>query len=250
VGLPVVRARWRDAAAQETAREAILRLVTGGDLTELGLGRVSGRVDLRGLWLASLRGMPRDAGRPDHAVASDVVWRDVDLSSGTVPIDLVRCSLSNVCLDRVQWPEWRAGQSVLDGCTFARADLRGCSLDGYNPGLQDRPVPDTPTVYTNCTFDRTRIGQYASWGRATFEDCRFVDTDLPNPFWTRGANLIRCRFEGDFREVCFGWTGPISEPLPQLQDVDVTRARFTSLESYATRGSGLITTADQVVEGP
>lgn len=162
VGLPVVRARWRGAAARETAREAVLRLVTGGDLTGLGLGRVRGRIDLRGLWLASLRGIPRDPGQPDHAVASDVVWQDVDLSSGTVPIDLVRCSLSNVCLDRAQWTWWRAGQRALD----------------------------------DCTFDRTRIGRDASWGRATFEDCRFVATDLPNPFWIRGANLIRCRFEG------------------------------------------------------
>jgi uncharacterized protein YjbI with pentapeptide repeats len=140
--------------------------------------------------------------------------------------------------------------SRFTGCSFARADLRGGNSDGWNDGLQDRPLRAAVSRFEDCIFSRTRTGQYGTFGRAVFERCTFTDTDFPEPVWFRGANLIDCSFRGQFRTVCFGWTGPIHEPLPVLDRVDVREARFESLEVYGVRGSGLITAEGQEVYRP
>lgn len=239
--------RWRNAAGQSLAREVVSRLVTGRSLEDLSLGTVKGRADARALWLASLRGIPGVRSGLSFALAQGQVVQDVDFSYGGVAIHFDGCQVRNVVFDRVCWPDWRVVASTVVGCSFVGADFRSVRLDGWNDGLQDRPLRHPSSSYEGCDFTRTRTGGYASYGRATFTECAFHNTGFANPEWLRGANLIRCTFSGRYREVCFGWTGPYSEPPPVLEAVDVTTAQFASLEVYAVRGSGLITRPGQVM---
>ncbi len=236
-----LRERWR-GTAQPLAREVTARLVEGRSLHDLDLAAVDGRVDLRGLWVVSSRGLP---GLADHdrlsttPTAARVVWRDLDLSHSTLRIDLLDAEVHNVRLNRVGWQDWRATATIFTDCSFQGADLRGACFDGYNSGLESRSGPNPISTYRRCDFTRTRIGPYGGFGRARLEDCVFAETRLPSPMWFAGAHIERCRFVGRFRTVCFGWTGVVAGTAPWL-DADVSEAEFESLEVYAHSGPGAI----------
>lgn len=237
-----LRDRW-GGERQTLARDTVARLLTGSALAGLDLAEVDGRVDLRGLWLVSSKGLPGlKPGDPLATVptARDVTWRDLDLSHSTFRIDLQDAKVENVRFDNVGWQHWRATSSTFRLCSFIGSDLRDANFDGYNSGLQDHPVPNAKSKYWRCDFQRTRIGPYGSFGRATLEECRFSDTKFPSPMWFRGADLQRCVFAGTFKTVCFGWTGQWSEDLPWLE-TDLTGASFDELEVHAHAGPGIVT---------
>ena len=220
-----------------------MRLLTGESLVGLELDEVDGRVDLRGLWLASSRSLPGlDPEDPLATVptATEVNWRDIDLSHSTFRIDIKDSLVENVRFDHVGWQNWRATSSKFRLCTFVGADLRDANFDGYNSGLQDHPVPHPSSHYWRCHFQRTRVGPYGSFGRAVLEACRFSDTKFPSPMWFRGASVRRCVFAGTFKTVCFGWTGQWSEEPPWLE-ADLIDASFDDLEIYAHSGPGVLT---------
>ena len=215
------------------------RLILGGSLEELDLDRVTGRLDLRGLWLARTRGLPGLPSDPLATVptAEGVTWRDLDLSGSTFRIDLRNAALSNIAFDSAGWPDWNVEASTLRDCTFVAASMGDTHFD-RNSGLQDRPLVTASSRLEGCDFTRTRLGPYSSFGRADIVGCTFASTRFPSPMSFRGASLQSCRFTGSFRSVSFGWTGPHAEPPPHL-DADVSGADFESLDIYAHAGPGL-----------
>lgn len=237
-----LRDRWR-GDRQKLAHETVVRLLTGNALTGLDLAEIDGRVDLRGLWLVSSKDLPGlTPGDPLATVptAHDVTWRNLDLSHSTFRIDLQEAQVENVRFDNVGWQHWRATSSTFRLCSFTGSDLRDANFDGYNSGLQDRPIQNPSSTYWRCLFQRTRIGPYGSFGRAILEECRFSDTRFPSAMWFRGADVRRCVFAGSFETVCFGWTGPWSEEPPWLE-ADLSDASFDDLEVYAHSGPGIVT---------
>jgi uncharacterized protein YjbI with pentapeptide repeats len=241
--LPLVKERWSGSNGQALAREVITRLLTGDKLDDLHLGRYRGRTDLRGLWLVSSRGLPgpRLAGQLEGVPAADgVTWSGLDLSSSTFRIDLQGSTVVNTALDRVGWQGWVVSRSVLQDCSFTSADLRDASFDHGNGYLPSDPVRQQPAEYLRCAFTRTRTGPYASWGRAIFDHCEFSSTQFTSPQWFHGAELIGCRFRGEFRDVIFGWAKPGHEPAPRVEAVDVREATFTAVSLLVHRGSGLL----------
>ena len=109
LGVASVRAlknRW-SGERQQVARVVVERLILGGSLEELDLDRVTGRLDLRGLWLARTRGLPGLPSDPLATVptAEGVTWRDLDLSGSTFRIDLRNAALSNIAFDSAGWPD-------------------------------------------------------------------------------------------------------------------------------------------------
>jgi hypothetical protein len=241
VASAALRQRWSGKTGQDLARSIITRLLTGDSLDGLPLESVEDRVDLRGLWLASSRGLPgpRLAGDLEGVpAATNGTWSDLDLSYGTFRMDLTGMTVRNVRFDRVGWQNWRVRASRLTGCSFRAADLRDSHFDDGNGRLASEAVLHPVSRYDDCDFTRTRTGHYASWGRAVFEDCLFDSTKLGSPNWFYGAQLRRCTFRGEFRDVCFGWPVTHDEPAPWL-DIDTTDATFSSLGIYAHRGPGI-----------
>jgi hypothetical protein len=241
--LRALRQRWSGQDGQDLARSAVVRLLVGDSLDDLPLGLYRGRVDLRGLWLASARGLPgpRLAGDLEGVPAADGgMWTDLDLSHATFRLDLAAATVTNVLFDRVAWQGWRVRDSQLADCSFRAADLRDSNFDVGNAPLPDQQKQQPASRYQRCDFTRTRTGPYVSWGRAVFEECVFDSTKFGSPNWFYGAELKKCRFRGEFRDVSFGWPNPGSEPAPVLDSVDAREATFGSLGIYAHRGSGLI----------
>ena len=240
--LGMLRQRWSGHDGQQLARSAIIRLLAGDPLGELPLAQHDGRVDLRALWLVSARGLPgpRLTGDLEGVPAADGgAWADLDLSYATFRIDLAGMTVTNVLFDRAGWQGWRVKASRLTDCSFRAADLRDSQFDLANGPLPGQHAHQPASCYRRCNFTRTRTGPYANWGRAVFEDCLFDSTRFTSPNWFYGAELKRCIFRGQFRDVCFGWPNPGSEPAPLLESVDVREATFGSLGIYAHRGSGL-----------
>lgn len=244
----VLRQRWSGKGGQDVARSAICRLLTGESLDGLPLERHEGRIDLRGLWLVSSRGLPglRLAGELEGVPAADSgIWADLDFSYATFRIDLAGTTVTNVLFNHVGWQGWRVKASRLTDCSFRAADLRGSSFDGANGRLASDPLRHASSYYQRCDFTRTRTGQRGTWGRAVFEECVFGSTKFESPNWFYGAELRRCIFRGEFREVCFGWGVPADQPAPWLE-VDARDATFYSLGIYVHRGPGVNLTAGQL----
>jgi len=241
--LPPLKRRWAGRDGQRLAREVVLCLLTGTKLDGLGLGQHGGRTDLRGLWLASARGLPgpRLAGGLEGVpAAAGVTWSGLDLSGATFRLDLEAAVVVNSLFDRVGWQGWRVSRSALQDCSFAGADLRDASFDHGNTGLPGDAAAQEPTSYLRCSFARTRTGPYASWGQAHFNNCEFDSTKFTSPHWFRGAELTDCTFRGQFRDVIFGLPNPGDQQAPRISGVDVRDATFEDLTLMIHRGTGLI----------
>jgi uncharacterized protein YjbI with pentapeptide repeats len=241
--LPAIKQRWAGPEGQSLAGEAVLRLLKGQKLDDLALGQHRGRTDLRGLWLASARGLPgpRLAGQLESVpAAGGVEWSGLDLSGSTFRIDLHDARVSDSAFDRVGWQGWRVRSSTIQSCSFTGADLRDARFDDGNGRLPGDAVIYDPTTYQRCDFTKTRTGPYAAWGRAVFDRCMFSSTQFTSPQWFHGAELINCTFEGQFREVILGWAKPGTGPPPRIDNVYVQNASFQNLTLMTHQGSGLV----------
>jgi uncharacterized protein YjbI with pentapeptide repeats len=244
-----LRDRWRGPEGQERATRVVSALATGSPISSLGLDRIGGRLDVRGLWLVSTRDLPAECitGLSIQTLPG-VEWRELDFSHSTLSLNLISADVGDCCFDGVGYRTWRVVDSNLDRCTFARADLRDSHLDGWNSGMQRDPNGHPSSRYVDCTFTRTRFGPYDGFGRATFTRCTFDRTSFPSPMWMYGANFADCTFSGDFRTVCFGSPGKgTGEPAPLLDNVDASAASFASLETYRYKGSGIAVREGQEV---
>jgi hypothetical protein len=246
--LPAIKQRWAGAEGQSLAREAVLRLLTGSELDGLVLGQHKGRIDLRGLWLASARGLPgpRLAGELEGVPAAyGVAWSGLDLSGSTFRIDLQDAEVTDTVFDRVGWQGWRVRSSTVQGCSFTGADLRDARFDDGNGRLPGDAVIYKPTTYLQCDFTKTRTGPYVGWGRAVFDHCMFSSTQFTSPQWFYGAELISCTFQGQFREVILGWAKAGTEPPPRIDNVDVRNATFQDIALLTHQGSGLVSESER-----
>ena len=235
--------RWRAPEGQDLVAEIISRLVRGKKLDGLPVGRIDGRWDLRGLWLAAPSRIPPAArGRHDSLLIRRTRLTSVDLSWASLPFQFERARVTDCVFDGVDWNLQIEG-SRFQSCTFTRAKFQWAAFDYPNSQLQDRsrPVQQPRSRYVRCDFTRTHLDRYSGFGRAVIEDCVFRDTTFPAVIGPLiGADLIRTRFEGHFRALDFGWSGPVRENPPILQDVDVSQAQIDHLRVHAVRGSGLI----------
>ncbi len=95
----------------------------------------------------------------------------------------------------VEWSEF-------DRCSFRQ---RGRPVLNAGGVAAQGCFGNTPAVYRNCTFDRVRfktLGGFTT-GRATFEDCTFLNCRWEGHF-AYETQLIRCRFTGRMNGCVWG----------------------------------------------
>ena len=228
-----LRARWEAPQQQELAALVLERLVFGGSFDDLGLGRVDGRVDLRGyqappprrlrefqlrgLAITELAGLVKVAG---------VTWRSLDLSGANLEHLRVQDERIEDCrLDRAACLDLRIWRSAIADSTLIKADLRHTGLGPWSEGRGN--------VYSKVDFSGADFCGCAT-PAAVYQDCDFSQARLDKVDF-KSSSLIRCRFAGVLREVVFdGRMLSTGKPDPNpMEDVDLTG---TTLQLVEFRG--------------
>ncbi len=224
-----LRKRWESPEGQERAEEAIACLMAGRPLSGLGLDRVAGRLDLRGLPAPIPRRLRRfeTAGWFAEELGGLVTFRharleDLDLSGAQLQSFRFHDSQITGCLfEGANCQDWRLWGSEVTGCGFAKADLRQAAVGTWHEGRRNawRRVD-----FSNADF------RVISVSAALYEDCDFSAAKLAKVKFGQCA-LTRCRFSGVLRETVFDGrelTGLPAPPPPE--DVDFADAIFDQVE--------------------
>lgn len=196
--------RWQTTEGTRLSAEVVRRLVRGESLADLDLGKVDGRIDLRGFAFPS----PRPVG--DVQVATDhgqwtftklegkievreQQWRDLDLSHASCrELLLFGLCITNCVLDGADLRGTGGWAISVEDSSFRRADLRDFGLGHWKRG---------PSRWASVNLHGANLSR--EWVSAvTLTDCDFTMAKLlKTEFW--GCELVRCRFEGELREVIF-----------------------------------------------
>jgi uncharacterized protein YjbI with pentapeptide repeats len=237
-----LRIRWSDSDCRDLVKDAINVLLAGDSLVNLPIGRHRGRFDLRASWLVSTRGVndPTLAGRLGAVpTLRNATIADIDFTASTARLNLEGCVMTNCVLDRVGWQGWSVRRSLIEDCSFARADLRDSHFDAGNdiqtPAGRCWDDHGERSIYRHCDFTRTRTGPYVGWGNALFEDCMFADTAFSNYAGPQflGASFTGCTFTGHYKSLEFGYRRkPAGLPdsfKPVVRYVDFRRASIEYL---------------------
>jgi uncharacterized protein YjbI with pentapeptide repeats len=171
-------------------QEAWKRLRSGSDLDGLGLRRVDGRWDLRGL---------RTPSAPVIEVEK-AQWRGIDFS--TAKLEGLRCMdmrIEDCVFDRATFADWRLWQCVVSDCTFRRADLRGTGMAGGH--LRRGRNAKHANVWRSVRFDGADLRDTAHHNEL-YEDCDFSSAKLARVDFA-AARHVRSVFRGVLDEVVF-----------------------------------------------
>jgi uncharacterized protein YjbI with pentapeptide repeats len=228
-----LRARWEAPQQQELAALVLERLVFGGSFDGLGLGRIDGRVDLRGFQAPSPRRL-REFQFGGLAITElaglvevvGVTWRSLDLSGANLEHLRVKDARIEDCrLDRAACLGMRIWRSAIADSTLVKADLRHAALGPWSAGGGN--------VYAKVDFSGADFRDCAT-SAAVYQDCDFSQARLDKVDF-KSSSLIRCRFAGVLREVVFdGRVLSTGKPDPNpMQDVDLAGA---TLQLVSFRG--------------
>jgi uncharacterized protein YjbI with pentapeptide repeats len=214
VVVTTLQRRWMSPTGYELAGVVRARLVGGGSLDDVGLGRVDGLFDLRGISfggrVAELRG----------GLVAGIAFNSADLTG----FRFVGCSIRDCRFDRAFCVDWRVRTTDVSHCSFAGANLLNSSLGAWIPG------DGRGNVYDSVQFARAKM-RHISTAAATYVDCDFSGADLRGVnFWQ--SSLIRCTFAGPVRDVVFdgrmmGESKPDSNPM---DGVDFSAARLSGTD--------------------
>jgi uncharacterized protein YjbI with pentapeptide repeats len=218
------RDRWRTAEGQALAEEVLARLVAGRPLDELGLAKVDGRIDLRGLPAP----VPRRLARYEQAgwfieklgnlfILREVALRGLDLSGAFLDsFRFHKCIIENCLLDGARCHDWRMWECGIRETSFRSANLRRATLGPWSAGKGNTfaKVDFAEADFRDCTSIT-----------AVFEDCDFSHARLEKVEFLRCA-IVRCTFAGLLDEVVFD--GRVFEPdlrePNRYEDIDMSHA--------------------------
>jgi len=116
------------------------RLLDGASLETLGLKRIRGRFDLRGLTAPKPPSEADDVARQalddpeeDGIVVSDACWKNLDFSNSQLShLRFEDCVINNCLFDRANCNDWQLRGTTLIDCSFHAADLRNARLNGVD----------------------------------------------------------------------------------------------------------------------
>jgi len=203
--IPAVEERWRSVDGIDLAREVWRRLCDAEDLSDLGLGEVDGRVDLRAIPLSS-------ASREMERVRLE----RLDFTKASLEsLRLFHSQLVDCRFDRALCIDWRLWAVDVLRCSFVGANLEMAALGAWHDGRCN--------TFRMVDFSKARMKRVAS-SSADYEDCDFSHAALYRVnFWQSG--LVRCTFAGKLVQVIFDGRDH-GEPKPPnpMEDVDLSSA--------------------------
>lgn len=221
--------RWKTAAGQEMADEAIARLMSARPLDDMGLDKYEDRWDLRFLPAPLPRRLARFethgwfVEKPGELVKFHRARLErVDLSGAQLrslrfhDSEIVDCRFDGAsCQD---WRLW--GSDVID-CSFVNASLREAAVGTWHEGRRD--------VWRRVDFTGADFRVRVSW-EAVYEECDFTGAKLAKVRFEQ-CTMTRCRFAGELREVVFDGRNLTDRPAPPpMGSVDFSDATFSQVE--------------------
>ncbi|WP_238015437.1 pentapeptide repeat-containing protein [Dactylosporangium sp. AC04546] len=221
MAVTALQRRWMSPAGHELAGVVRSRLVSGGSLDDVGLGRVDGLLDLRGISFGG-RGAELH-GRSVTGIAFD--------SADLTALRFVGCTVRDCRFDRAFCVDWRVRTTDMSRCSFVGANLLSSSLGAWLPG------EERGNVYDHVQFTKAKMRRIST-SAATYVDCDFSDADLREVnFWQ--SSLIRCTFAGAVRQVVFegrmlGEAKPDPNPMHAV-DFSAARLRGTDFRAVDLR---------------
>lgn len=224
--------RWAGEVGRSLAAEVVRRLVEGGDPGSLGLGRIQGRVDLRGLPASGAL-----VGGPGEIVEfRNVRLTGLDLAGASLASwRLYDCVVQDCRMDGADCQDWRLWRSSVVGCRFTSAILRDAAVGTW--------VDDAGNTWQDVDFSRTDFRVGASLG-ARYVGCDFSDADLSGVRFDHCA-FERCTFAGHLRNVRFDGRGVDAQPpQPVSRRLDFRNARFDEVEFIGFDLTGVAMPAD------
>ncbi len=223
--------RWKTSEGERLMQEVLGRLLAHESLSDMGLGEIDGRVDLRGIaapapvpldthekkkgWLVQeLGGLVKFEG---------AALTNLDFSGGRLEgLRFYNTTIANCRFDEARCQDWRLWAMDVTDTSFVGADLRKAVLGAWYKGRGD--------VYRRVNFSRANLRSIVC-PAATFVDCDFGDAQLAKVDF-QSSSFIRCRFAGLLREVTFydhGFNTGKPDPNP-MEDVDFTEAELRMVE--------------------
>lgn len=225
-------------------RQVVARLAGGGPLDGLGLGRVEGRWDLRGMHLSNVRrsGGPTVGGYATTQLEEMDQLKGVRLEgldlTGAVweHLRLTSVEINDCVMDRARLPDLRMWDSHWRKCS-----LRGTRLDGSMSGTTPLWRRSRTTSWTQVDFTGADLRDTAH-GYESYTDCDFSRARLKEVDF-QGARHVRSRFAGPVEDVYFFRrpqgglpVGPVNEMLDvDFTDAQVIGCSFWGLDLGAVR---------------
>jgi len=198
-----LRQRWLTSEGQTRLQRVMRCLQRNLPLSEVpGLGRMSGRWDLRGAVLSSLKRESR-IETEDHAVILRAgtmtlnrrTLRSIDFSCADISYsDWCECTVEDCLFEETVAREVRITAGHFTDCTFRGAHLRGSYMN-RNKGTDSgsfRGVDFVASDLSGCIFCFPEIES------CSFVNCRLIETDFD------GSRFEDCAFKGDIESAWFG----------------------------------------------
>jgi uncharacterized protein YjbI with pentapeptide repeats len=207
-----LRDRWSSQQGRALQRAVLARLGSGGDLEDLELGQVDGRIDLRGLPLSD---------KVTSIESANI--RAVDFSAAELAgLRMKGCVLEDCRFQASTCVDWRLWETSISNGNFEKADLRQSSLGAWSNGKGNE--------YSNVSFARANLAGVGT-SAGIYIDCDFSEANLERiNFWQ--SSLIRCKFAGKLVDVVFDGRhlGEGKSDCNPMLDVDFSRAEFDGCE--------------------
>lgn len=181
----------------------------GGNPDRLGIARVDGRLDFRGVDARQLR------LRIGHRR-----WQGIDFSNARLPRLMFRGSTVRDCrFDGADLTDGGSWQSSFEDCSFVWARMRDWTFSGNAFFFRH------DSRYVRCDFSRADLrGNWAT--NAIFEDCLFDHTRLDKVEFHQ-CRVTRCTFRGPLVEAGFYGAMREGEDADAVRDCDFSGTDFS-----------------------
>jgi uncharacterized protein YjbI with pentapeptide repeats len=204
------------------------QLVHGKPLSEPGVSKVDGRLDLRNLHVPEPHAVETvRTPLADVTVLGGITsvenatWQSIDFSSSQLPgLRFLDCQIRNCVFDRCRMDDLRVWRTDFANVGFRSADLRGAVLGGTSENDSRR------NSFHDVDFTAADM-RGTIYGAAEFVRCKFNHARL-NKVDFQSSTFTDCSFEGELREVMFWQRGYKGELFPpnEMKRVDLKRAKL------------------------
>jgi uncharacterized protein YjbI with pentapeptide repeats len=204
------------------------QLIHGKPLSDAGVPKVGGRLDLRDMHVPEPHAL-KTVRTPlaDVTVLGGITsiegasWQSIDFSCSQLPgLRLSDCQIRDCVFDRCRMPDLRVWSSDFSNVSFRFADLRGAVLGGTSENDSRR------NSFHDVDFTAADM-RGTIYGAAEFLRCKFNHAKL-NKVDFQSSTFTDCSFEGELRGVLFyrkGFKGELFPPN-EMKRIDFRRAKL------------------------
>jgi len=213
-----------------STKDVLTRLATSGDLEGLGIPKLDGRWDLRGLQVpertsVELKGLPPGIVMQQGFLRlKNAVWKDIHFTDCQLEeIRFFDLTVENCVFSKCKCKGWRFWGSSFTDTRFQDVDFRHAALGGL---AQD----GRRNSFRNVELVRTDL-RGAAFISADIIGCQFLEANLRQVDFG-GTRFEDCTFSGLLDETIFTQHGWGREDLPanEMKNVSFADARFRFVE--------------------